>query len=968
MENLRCQNGYGVESIDADSLILQSIAGLCVKGVAEDRAPYFHEKVRPLLGYMVEHLMDKMPAEPEVASVLWLLGRMNMPRELADVVGKWAETGIVEGPKFEAPKRSSTKSAKLKSALKECSIITPNGTHLCDEEERIRNSMAPLKQEERYRLIADTPIFQNLAESELQAIAKACELTVFLEGEEVLKNGAAGQGMHIVVKGQGKVSVSAEAGVVTAGDVLGDTAMVQGVPTSECVEACGGPLATLHLPALAFRALGLKKKIGTMHRKKGLKARDATRSDRSRRMSYQGSNVLRATNEDDLSMVTSALVRNDNLKEVLSLTEAQVEHVAREAYLTHFVAGEKVFEKGSHGHRFYIVQDGIFEVTDGQVQLDKKNPGTGMIQQLRTGDSFGELALLYNAPRAATVTCKKAGSCWVMARTTFKNCMWMKMEGRISEYAELIRSVDIFKDRVTPNSLANLCNALEERYFIGGETIVEQGAPADSFFVIFEGTVGIVKDGEEIRQLGRGHYFGERALLCSDVRSATVKAVSDRCTVLALDRIAFNFMLMQEDSSQRPHKKRSSTIENMAVDSQTTASPSASPSAAQAIMDSSYRPKAEKSANLLRKYGVHAEQHDKDKSFTPHVAKNSLVRIGPLGEGSFGSVTLERDPASGKLFALKRMSKAQIESENLRDAIINERTCLGLLNSDFIAKLVGTFRDSKNVYLLLEACFGGELFEVFENNSDFFGSEAHVQFYAACVALGLEHIHDMRIIYRDLKLENCLLSLNGYLKLTDMGIAKVCIGKTYTVCGTTDYFAPEVLRQTGHNRAVDWWALGVMIYIMMTGRSPFDAPDTMKIYRKIMKGFAKVTFPSDFPEQTISMIRALCQRNPEERLTMGNLGVQNFKDHPWYRGFVWKELQSLRMVAPYVPSKAEDDIVASVARKHSKSELEEEGDALGDDDDDESTPPASSWDDVFDPCYVFAATDTRVTSITSLEN
>jgi serine/threonine protein kinase len=201
-----------------------------------------------------------------------------------------------------------------------------------------------------------------------------------------------------------------------------------------------------------------------------------------------------------------------------------------------------------------------------------------------------------------------------------------------------------------------------------------------------------------------------------------------------------------------------------------------------------------------------------------------------------------------------------------------------------------------------------------------------------------------------------------------MGIAKVCIGKTYTVCGTTDYFAPEVLRQTGHNRAVDWWALGVMIYIMMTGRSPFDAPDTMKIYRKIMKGFAKVTFPSDFPEQTISMIRALCQRNPEERLTMGNLGVQNFKDHPWYRGFVWKELQSLRMVAPYVPSKAEDDIVASVARKHSKSELEEEGDALGDDDDDESTPPASSWDDVFDPCYVFAATDTRVTSITSLEN
>merc|ERR1719162_2329143 len=135
-----------------------------------------------------------------------------------------------------------------------------------------------------------------------------------------------------------------------------------------------------------------------------------------------------------------------------------------------------------------------------------------------------------------------------------------------------------------------------------------------------------------------------------------------------------------------------------------------------------------------------------------------------------------------------------------------------------------------------------------------FGSEKHAKFYAACVAMGLEHMHSRRVIYRDLKLENCLITITGYLRLTDLGIGKVCVGKTYTVCGTTDYFAPETLRQTGHNRAVDWWALGVMIFIMMSGRSPFDAPDAMQIYKKIIKGFPKVHFPPDITDTCVSIV------------------------------------------------------------------------------------------------------------------
>merc|ERR1719310_1267645 len=141
---------------------------------------------------------------------------------------------------------------------------------------------------------------------------------------------------------------------------------------------------------------------------------------------------------------------------------------------------------------------------------------------------------------------------------------------------------------------------------------------------------------------------------------------------------------------------------------------------------------------------------------------------------------------------------------------------------------------------MLEPVLGGELFDIY-NENDLFGSLVHSRFYIACVTMALQHMQAKRVIYRDLKLENCLLDQQGYLKLTDFGIAKMVVGKTYTVCGTADYFAPETLKQVGHNRAVDWWALGVLLLIMMSGRSPFDAEDVMQIYKNINKGFKKET-------------------------------------------------------------------------------------------------------------------------------
>ncbi|CAL1167282.1 unnamed protein product [Cladocopium goreaui] len=139
------------------------------------------------------------------------------------------------------------------------------------------------------------------------------------------------------------------------------------------------------------------------------------------------------------------------------------------------------------------------------------------------------------------------------------------------------------------------------------------------------------------------------------------------------------------------------------------------------------------------------------------------------------------------------------------------------------------------VYFLLQAALGGELFDVY-TDQDFWGQADKARFYVACVALGLSHLHSKHVIWRDLKLENCLMDAKGYLKITDFGISKMVTGKTYTVCGTADYFAPETLKQVGHNRAADWWALGIMLFIMIAGYSPFDAPEVTQIYKNIIKG------------------------------------------------------------------------------------------------------------------------------------
>merc|ERR1719203_2622895 len=297
------------------------------------------------------------------------------------------------------------------------------------------------------------------------------------------------------------------------------------------------------------------------------------------------------------------------------------------------------------------------------------------------------------------------------------------------------------------------------------------------------------------------------------------------------------------------------------------------------------------------------------------ILRRDLVKIGLLGCGGFGAVELYEHKISKETYAMKGLSKGYIVKTGMQESVMNEKNILMMTNSPFIIRLWETYNGAQTMYFLLEPALGGELYATY-NRKGFHGSEKHAKFYVAGVIEGFSHLHDRRIIYRDLKPENLLLNDVGALKITDMGLAKFVIGKTYTTCGTPDYFAPELIASTGHTTAVDWWTLGILMFELMSGHPPFESAYPMQIYSKVMKGISKVPFPVKCQGAVGDLIKALLKKEPSERLPMRPGGVKNIKSHKWYHQFDWDAMKNLANEPPYKPVvKSKKDIANFSARK-----------------------------------------------------
>ncbi|XP_043928385.1 cAMP-dependent protein kinase catalytic subunit PRKX isoform X1 [Protopterus annectens] len=298
--------------------------------------------------------------------------------------------------------------------------------------------------------------------------------------------------------------------------------------------------------------------------------------------------------------------------------------------------------------------------------------------------------------------------------------------------------------------------------------------------------------------------------------------------------------------------------------------------------------------------------------------------VATVGTGTFGRVLLVKEKTTKRYFAFKVMSIPDVIRLKQEQHVHNEKAVLKEVSYPFLVKLFWTHHDERFLYMLMDYVPGGELFSYLRNMGRF--NNGTGLFYSAEIVCAIEYLHSKEIVYRDLKPENILLDRAGHIKLTDFGFAKKLVDSamgiqqicqsngrhqedqsgvssdtklTWTLCGTPEYLAPEVIQSKGHGRAVDWWALGVLIFEMLSGFPPFFDDNPFGIYQKILA--CKIDFPRHLDLYVKDLIKKLLVIDRTRRL--GNLknGAEDVRKHRWFRSVDWEAVPLRKLKPPILP-------------------------------------------------------------------
>lgn len=295
-----------------------------------------------------------------------------------------------------------------------------------------------------------------------------------------------------------------------------------------------------------------------------------------------------------------------------------------------------------------------------------------------------------------------------------------------------------------------------------------------------------------------------------------------------------------------------------------------------------------------------------------HYGPDDFQILRLIGKGTFGQVYQVRKKDTGRIYAMKVLSKKVIVQKKEVAHTVGERNILvrtAMSESPFIVGLKFSFQTQNDLFLVTDYMSGGELFWHLQKEGRF--DEKRAKFYIAELILAIQHLHNNDIVYRDLKPENILLDANGHIALCDFGLSKANLTQndtTNTFCGTTEYLAPEVLLdEAGYTKMVDFWSLGVLVFEMCCGWSPFYAEDTQQMYKNI--AFGKVRFPRDtLSQEGRNFVKGLLNRNPKHRL--GALDdAEELKRHPFFGDVDWDILSKKLITPPFKPKlKSETDV------------------------------------------------------------
>lgn len=728
---------------------------------------------------------------------------------------------------------------------------------------------------ETLRFLSKVKLFKRLPEDMLPILATAVVPKEFKAQTAIIKQGDYGTEFYLIKSGSVRVEIDGnKVATCETGDYFGEVALLRDEPRAATVIAEQN-IEVLSITRDKFQDLGLNEKLEFAKRQAVGGGGEVQTKPPSKKTSAER------------AVMAEAIKKNKNLVDMVTLDDAKIQSLIDVAWEETVSAGQELIQQGGDGDYFYIVKEGSFEILiakdgNGKGANDLAAQITERVGNVPKGGSFGELALLYFAPRAATVKAKERATVWVMDRNNWKTIFAKSADDFAKDNVKYLDAKDVFKELKNDEKL-EVAKALTECVFSKGEYIFEQGEDGTAFYILIEGEVSVVKDKKEVAKLsgskGKVEIFGELALVSGEKRQASIKALTDIKT-LTMDKASFDLLLGPLSEIQKRGKNQ-----------------------------------GESKVGKGRVSTMGAEVNAKVESQVKQkIYRKDLTKLGLLGCGGFGAVELVEHNKTKDTYALKALSKGYVLKCGMTKGVMSEKNIQFMCDSDFIVRLYETYNGEQSLYFLLELCLGGELYATYSKKG-FHGSVKHAQFYIGGTVFAFEHLHSKKIIFRDLKPENLLLTEKGHIKLTDMGLAKVVVGKTYTTCGTPDYFAPELIASSGHTHAVDWWCLGILTFELMTGHPPFESAAPMQIYSKVTKGINKVSFPPKIKGPCEDLVKALCKKEPSDRLPMKKGGIENIQKHAWYKNFDWAGMRECKD-PPYLPKvKSKKDIANFSARK-----------------------------------------------------
>lgn len=528
------------------------------------------------------------------------------------------------------------------------------------------------------------------------------------------------------------------------------------------------------------------------------------------------------------------------------------------------IANTFLFRQGDVGDKFYIVENGMLSVIVND----------NMVKRLLPGCSFGELALINNCPRAASIKSEINSIVWWISRDICRNIIFTHRQLENMKYFNFLKSVKIMGkvlgEVLDEDSLYKLTGSLEKEDFQCGEYIIQEGDVGEKFYIIACGNVDVCKENDagnvvKIQTLNKVGYFGEQALLKNDIRQASCIAASG-VTCMTLERHAFVELLGSLEDLVAAPALNIATIE---------------------FRDTSY---------LLPELSLAS------------LELSAVIGDIELGRAEIGAVRL--GSIAGSYYAVKCLRKGSIVEARYQDQVLREISLWRTIDHPAVAKFYGALQDNCNVYFITELLQGGELLHHLSpirtrRNIQ----EVEVAFYCATVVSALHYLHRRKVCYRDLRPENMMLDGNGYTKLVNFSLAKhVPKGKTFTLCGAPEYTAPEVILNEGHDKAVDYWALGILIYELMFGYTPFEeSEDDLLVYGNILQG--KFYCANSASKHLKDIVNRLLHPQATKRLGNTFTEFDSIYKHEWFSCIDWCKLDKGLVEAPFAPIVVSNDDV-----------------------------------------------------------